>query len=67
MVSDQMWFEQKVSDIFQINTSFYYDETSEIRLLKPKNATLLMYVINMINPAFSALEPSKIKIMAKSL
>ena len=25
-----------------------------------------MYVINMINPAFSALEPSKIKIMAKS-
>ena len=45
---------------------FYFDEISKMRLLRLKNDILIMYIIYIINHAFLALEPPKIKIMTKN-
>ena len=44
---------------------FYFDEFLKKRLLQLKNDLLIMYIIYIINHAFLALEPPKIKILQK--
>ena len=46
---------------------FYFDEISKMRLLRRKNDILIMYIIYIINHAFLALEPPKIKILTKKI
>ena len=45
---------------------FYFDEISKMGLLELKNDLLIMYIIYIINQAFLALEPPKMKIMTKN-
>ena len=59
-------FSKSCPKFCKLGDDFFFDEISKMRLLRRKNGILIMYIIYIINRAFLALEPPKIKIMTKN-